>query len=121
MGQNMIKIASQPICVIYVEIHSNRSKTFRPVYCHCFLARSTRANFNNGLCFDLKVIIFCFHSLRFASYRHLQAFWRQIEPATRRIVRVGTSSTSSTTAAPDKAADPPRRPVGTFHTTSFCF
>ncbi|ROL41648.1 THAP domain-containing protein 2 [Anabarilius grahami] len=48
---------------------------------------------------------------RFASYRHLQAFWRQIEPATRRIVRVGTQpSTSSTTAAPDKAADLPRHP-----------
>ncbi|XP_051560593.1 uncharacterized protein LOC127444951 isoform X2 [Myxocyprinus asiaticus] len=48
---------------------------------------------------------------RFASYRHLHAFWRQIEPATRRIVRVGTrTSTSSTTAAPDKAVDPPRRP-----------
>ncbi|XDV43895.1 hypothetical protein PO909_012284 [Leuciscus waleckii] len=49
---------------------------------------------------------------RFASYRHLQAFWRQTEPATRRIVRVGSqSSTSSTTAAPDNATDPPRRPI----------
>ncbi|XP_049437202.1 uncharacterized protein LOC125891759 [Epinephelus fuscoguttatus] len=47
---------------------------------------------------------------RFASYRHLQAFWRQIEPATWRIVPVSTSSTSSTTAAPDKAVDPPRPP-----------
>ncbi|XP_036446040.1 uncharacterized protein LOC118821494 [Colossoma macropomum] len=49
---------------------------------------------------------------RFSSYRHLQAFWRQIEPATRRIVRVGRrSSTSSTTAAPDpdKATDLPYR------------
>ncbi|XP_061584291.1 uncharacterized protein LOC133449172 [Cololabis saira] len=46
---------------------------------------------------------------RFASYHHLQAFWIQIEPATRRIVRVGThSSTSCTTAAPDN--DPPHRP-----------
>ncbi|XP_016092814.1 uncharacterized protein [Sinocyclocheilus grahami] len=38
---------------------------------------------------------------RFASYRHLQAFWRMIEPVTRRIVRVGTrTSTSNTAGAP---------------------
>ncbi|XP_062336855.1 uncharacterized protein LOC134036116 [Osmerus eperlanus] len=36
---------------------------------------------------------------RFASYRHLDAFWRQIEPATMRIVRVGTRTPTSTTAA----------------------
>ncbi|KAF4103616.1 hypothetical protein G5714_016499 [Onychostoma macrolepis] len=47
----------------------------------------------------------------YTSYRHLQAFWRMIEPATRRIVRVGTrTSTSSTAGAPDKAADPLHRP-----------
>ncbi|KAK7154797.1 hypothetical protein R3I93_009675 [Phoxinus phoxinus] len=47
---------------------------------------------------------------RFASYRHLQAFWRQIEPATSRIVRVGTQpSTSSATEAPVKTADPSRQ------------
>ncbi|CAM4620187.1 unnamed protein product [Leuciscus chuanchicus] len=47
---------------------------------------------------------------RFASYRHLQAFWRQIEPATSRIVRVGTQpSTFSTTEAPVTAADPSRQ------------
>ncbi|XP_076126773.1 uncharacterized protein LOC143106385 [Alosa pseudoharengus] len=44
---------------------------------------------------------------RFASYRHFHAFWQQIEPATRRIVRVGQSST---TKVPDTTADPPRRP-----------
>ncbi|KAM4627322.1 uncharacterized protein ACJ7VT_002294 [Polymixia lowei] len=48
---------------------------------------------------------------RFASYRHLQAFWKVIEPATRGIMYVGPrSSISSITAAPGKAADPPRRP-----------
>ncbi|XP_046888019.1 uncharacterized protein LOC124475453 isoform X2 [Hypomesus transpacificus] len=44
---------------------------------------------------------------RFASYRHFLAFWLQIEPATRRIVRVGQSSTTSD---PDTTADLPRRP-----------
>ncbi|KAL7398124.1 hypothetical protein ABVT39_004698 [Epinephelus coioides] len=93
-----------------------KDETLRKIWIHNVKtrsARSTRANLNNGLCFGLKVIILWFHSFRFASYRHLQAFWRQIEPATWRIVPVGMSSTSSTTAAPDKAADPPRPPVGT--------
>ncbi|XP_068593887.1 uncharacterized protein ftr97 [Cebidichthys violaceus] len=47
---------------------------------------------------------------RFASYRHLQAFWRHIEPATSRMVRVGSrsSSTLSTTAAPDPAGQQSR-------------
>ncbi|XP_061634198.1 DNA transposase THAP9 [Phyllopteryx taeniolatus] len=49
---------------------------------------------------------------RFASYRHLQAFWRQIEPATERIVHVGgtCSSTPSATAPLDNSTDLLRRP-----------
>ena len=46
---------------------------------------------------------------RFASYRHFNAFWlHQVEPVSRRIVRVGQSSS---TTVPDETADPPRRPV----------
>nr|XP_019966911.1 PREDICTED: uncharacterized protein LOC109645721 [Paralichthys olivaceus] len=48
---------------------------------------------------------------RFASYSHLLAFWKWIEPATGKMARVVTrSSTPSTTAAPEKAADPPCQP-----------
>ena len=44
---------------------------------------------------------------RFAGYRHFNAFWlHQVEPVTRRIVRVGQSSTVC-----DTTADPPRRPT----------
>ena len=47
------------------------------------------------------------YSFRLASYCHLRAFWRQTEPATKRIVCICTqSSTSSTTAAADKTAYP---------------
>ncbi|KAF7212838.1 uncharacterized protein [Nothobranchius furzeri] len=47
------------------------------------------------------------HHTRFSSYRHLLAFWHQIEPATKRMVRAGSQSpASSTTAAPENA---PRR------------